>query len=371
MGMPNKDLFVTLADRNYLEQAKQLFSGLYFNAGWSGDCMLLAHDVPEPDLAWFRKRGILVRHCAPLFEGPQGGMSAVLTSKFYLFTPEFKQWRTVIYSDADAIVRASLDALCGLQGFHSVRDVAKKQLKFELVSKGKIKERLLDAGECRKRIQDIKNEYDLKKAFFCAGFFVFSSDVIEDENVFQGFCQMFRRCAMISQHGDQLAFNLYFYDRWGSLPVVYNVQVMGDLNPWLIPPQDVSGMIIHFVTADKPWINRGYFYAEWKNNLDRADSLNFNRNLERKAVVWHPEAIAEVEILLEEIMNSKLKRARLAIDWLFGRLGRVFRMANTDLYNKLIKHKKQMNIDRKVGMGLYIAPEESMIIKLRRINPWK
>ena len=31
-----KNLLVTLADNNYIDQAKQVFSSVYFNAGWSG-----------------------------------------------------------------------------------------------------------------------------------------------------------------------------------------------------------------------------------------------------------------------------------------------------------------------------------------------
>ena len=58
-----KNLFVTLADKNYLDQIKQLFSSIYFNAGWNGDCMLLSHEIADSDLEWFQSRGILVKKC--------------------------------------------------------------------------------------------------------------------------------------------------------------------------------------------------------------------------------------------------------------------------------------------------------------------
>ena len=51
-----KDLLVTLADRNYINQVKQLFSSVYWNAGWKGDYMLLTHEIPEKDLKWFRTK---------------------------------------------------------------------------------------------------------------------------------------------------------------------------------------------------------------------------------------------------------------------------------------------------------------------------
>ena len=56
-----KNLLVTLADKNYLDAAKQLFSSVYFNSGWNGDYMLLSYDIPKKELQWFRDRGIIVR----------------------------------------------------------------------------------------------------------------------------------------------------------------------------------------------------------------------------------------------------------------------------------------------------------------------
>jgi len=45
-----KHLLVTLANENYINQAKQLFSSAYFNGGWDGDYLLLAHEIPENKL---------------------------------------------------------------------------------------------------------------------------------------------------------------------------------------------------------------------------------------------------------------------------------------------------------------------------------
>lgn len=61
------NLIVTLANRRYLNHAKQVFSSLYFNAGWDGDYMLLAHQIPKQELEWFSKRGILVKECDNIF----------------------------------------------------------------------------------------------------------------------------------------------------------------------------------------------------------------------------------------------------------------------------------------------------------------
>ena len=51
-----KNLLVTLTEKNYIPQAKQLFSSVYWNAGWKGDYMLLAHGIPEKELKWLEKK---------------------------------------------------------------------------------------------------------------------------------------------------------------------------------------------------------------------------------------------------------------------------------------------------------------------------
>jgi len=51
-----KNLLVTLATKDYVFLAKQLFSSAYFNAEWKGNYMLLAYRIPERNLKWFRKK---------------------------------------------------------------------------------------------------------------------------------------------------------------------------------------------------------------------------------------------------------------------------------------------------------------------------
>src|SRR3989344_202987 len=118
----NTSVLVTLADEGFVDQAKQLFSGVYWNAGWRGDYLLLAHGIPERKLQWFRDKGILIRKCRPLYKKRIGWAPVNHTSKFYLFTPYFKKWKQVVFLDADIIVRASLDELTKVRGFHAVRN---------------------------------------------------------------------------------------------------------------------------------------------------------------------------------------------------------------------------------------------------------
>jgi hypothetical protein len=53
--MGRDSLIVTIADIKYLDAAKQLFSSIYWNAGWKGDYMLLSLGIPEKELGWRKK----------------------------------------------------------------------------------------------------------------------------------------------------------------------------------------------------------------------------------------------------------------------------------------------------------------------------
>jgi hypothetical protein len=61
-------MLINLADKNHIMQAKQLFSSVYWNSGWNGDYTLLAHDIPEDELAWFPSKGILVKRCRQIYD---------------------------------------------------------------------------------------------------------------------------------------------------------------------------------------------------------------------------------------------------------------------------------------------------------------
>ena len=264
-----RNLLVTLADRNYLDQAKQLFSSVYFNAGWKGDYMLLAHDVPEKDLKWFIDKGILIKHCKPLYQGQVGGMAAVLTSKFYLFTPEFKKWDNIIYLDGDIIVRAPLDELAEVEGFSAVPDLGNSKLSGQFVNRKLINPKYVGL------FRQLKQKYDLKLLSFNAGVFAFNTKVIGNQT-FDQLNYLVEQYAKIIQYGDQPIFNLCFYKEWEKLPAVYNIYVTGNRNLWHLKPEKIKGIIIHFITYEKPWLNKNYFYKEWKTNLVKASEIDLH-----------------------------------------------------------------------------------------------
>lgn len=268
-------VLATLADRNYIEPAKQLFASAYFNAGWRGDYLLLAHDIPEDELRWFTERGILVHRCAPIYDGPRGGRPSVYTSKFYLFTDYFRRWRTVVFTDADATIRASLDELCGLDGFWSIRDVS-RWLVTQVVTTASVRTRGLSRPRVRRLIGEVRRRRSLASPAFCAGFFAFSTDLIEDDT-FARLNAMMERYHSVSEHGDQLTFNLFFGDRWQRLPPVYNIQVMGDENQWSLPARDLEAIVVHYITERKPWVIESSFSTEWRRNYSRADAIDLLR----------------------------------------------------------------------------------------------
>jgi lipopolysaccharide biosynthesis glycosyltransferase len=244
-----RKLLLTLADRNYLDQAKQLFSSVYFNAGWKWDYMLLSYQVPAEELRWFKDRGILIKECEEIVDGPMEGYPPVVFSKCFMFTPEFKQWTHIVYLDADIIVRASLDNLANVRGFSAVEDAVDLQ------------------GQAR------DGGVSLTGRAFCSGVMAFNTKIIKN-NTFEGLKDLCQRYQKISAWGEQLAFNLYFYKKWRKLPIVYGLFICQQKNAYGISLNKIRSIILHFVSGDKPWDRNNYFYDEWKDNLDRADRID-------------------------------------------------------------------------------------------------
>ena len=123
-----RNLLVTLADNNYIENAKQLFSSVYHNSGWKGDYMLLVYEVPEKKLDWFRDKGIIVKRCPKIAKRRvwKNYFPNSVLSKFYLFTSYFQKWDRVIFLDGDIIVRSSLNKLARVNGFAAGHNIGFK-----------------------------------------------------------------------------------------------------------------------------------------------------------------------------------------------------------------------------------------------------
>jgi lipopolysaccharide biosynthesis glycosyltransferase len=261
----SKNLLVTLADKNYILQARQLFSGVYWNAGWAGDYMLLAHEVDEEELKWFRDKGILIKKCAPLFKGSLGEReySTNVLDKFYLFTEEFKKWEHIVFLDGDIIVRASLDALTKTKSLASPK-TCKDYFKYYFTN-----------GE-NNELSLLKKEYNLNRPAFNSGVLSFHTQIIK-EDTFDKLIAVFKKFASLS-NGDDSIMNLFFYEQWVKVPLVFNVLVHN------FGLKKYKAIILHFNKPAKlseqnlrPWDKGNRYYEEWKTNLERAELIDLNK----------------------------------------------------------------------------------------------
>jgi len=314
-----KDLLVTLADKNYMTQAKQLFSGVYHNAGWAGDYMLLSHEIPDEGLMWFRDKGILIKRCRPLFDRKFKGLP-IVWDKFYLFTPEFRKWKNIIFLDADVIVRASMEGLTKVKGF-AARNADKLENQF-------IKP-ILPAGGPGKTnagsFNGLKNKYDLKVPAFNAGVMAFDSDIIK-EGTFPELIRLSHLYGAICRQAELSILNLFFYKRFEPLPYVYNCWTDSVIHSHNIRPEKVKGIILHFIARNKPWLSENPFYKEWKNNLDKADLIDLEK-IPPSTERWSEEDIDQYCLYLHKRYRLNFGRRVLwkffkVIDRIIGLIGK-------------------------------------------------
>jgi len=345
-----KNLLVTLADKNYIRQARQLFSSVYWNAGWEGDYMLLSHEIPEEDLRWFREKGILIRECKPLYNGPMGDGSyaTLVLDKFYLFTEEFKQWGHIVFLDSDIMVKSSLEGLTKVRHFGAVQDIYFKRLYTQI-------------NNPRKN-QFGNISYNLKVPAFNTGVFSFSSDIITPDT-FSELCRLIFDHISNSSFGEQLILNLYFYKNWEKLPSVYN----GFINYHSYTSQKkINSIIMHFARIlDYPqlWDPENPFYQEWKTNLEKAEFIDLNKVPRVKnwslfkikyyslvlkmdfslGVISYKLIPPVFRYKLEAFFRYRLKSFFRYIiytpDRLIGKIGSIIKKNNPDLYRKLRKIK--------------------------------
>lgn len=317
-----RNLLVTLADESYVEQAKQLFSSVYWNAGWKGDYMLLAHEIPEKKLKWFRNKGILIKKCKPI--NPKD----MRFSKFYIFTPEFKKWENIVFLDSDIIVMASIQGLADVIGFYAVHDLfptIKNQFPFKNKNKGLYKV--------------FKKEYNLKEDNFNGGVMAFSTNLIGD-NSFNELRRLANKYLVFSQPGEQGAINLLFYKKWNKLPVAYNFNPFLFKHPYLTKKDPkTKGIILHYPGSRKPWNEKySYYYRIWKENLEKADSINIKNPVNPK-ISYSKKEIKKISKDIDRrlFFHSPINY----LDKIFGLMGIYLKRKTPKIYYKL--NKFQLN----------------------------
>ena len=271
-----KNVLVTIADKNYVDQAKQLFSGVFWNAGWDGDYLLLSQGIQDKDLKWFKDKGIMVYECEPLYHKKVGQKKIkyppIVLSKFYLFREYFKQWERVVFLDSDILVRSSIEDFKKIKGFASVGLNIHKNYLGEFIQYSK---------QHIRKIKKMKKNFNLDKEVFNTGVMVFSTDIIK-KNTFNDLLKLFMEYKDITQ-GDDPIINLFFYDKWIKLPKMYNILVKTNNKDVLTrfnKPEKIKGVILHFSSRnlkDKPWDKRNFFYKEWYTNFKKAGLINLSK----------------------------------------------------------------------------------------------
>ena len=341
-----QNLLVTLADKNYILQAKQLFSSVYWNAGWKGDYMLLSHEIPEDELKWFSDKGIMIKKCTPLCHQKTGEFNypPVIFDKFYLFTSEFKKWNNIVFLDADIIVKGSLERLTKVKYLGAVQDNNINNLNSQLLNP------LIN------KFND--KTYNLDLPAFNSGVIAFNTEIITNE-LFSELLRLFNNHVTDFKYGDQAILNLCFYKKWEKIPVIYNVFMAYQCFKL---PDNLKCILIHFITYSnhfKVWDPKNPYYPEWKKNFEKAEHIDLNKT--QKVEKWNILKINYYTFFLKiylfkYIGKYKLKKIFFYYElksffiyklphiiylpgMLIGGIGNFIKKYNPDLYHKLKKLK--------------------------------
>jgi len=270
---------VTLANASWIAQAKQLFSSVYWNAGWQGDYVLLTdYSCTPAELSWFTDRGIIVKQTDQLQNESVGSLQRppFLLNKLYIFTPYFKRWEKIIYLDADVVVLGSLDVLLNVMGFGAVR-----RANFFLDEAATLRSQFRPKVNVNKLSSITGIRYDFSSPSFNSGVLVFATSLI-DETLFARLLSFFEKSKSFYRMVDQPLLNLFFYGRWQALPTAYNVLVRNYVHSGFLTklrnPFLCYARVLHFNGLKKPWQNsHSVYHGLWKKNFDQAEFMMVGR----------------------------------------------------------------------------------------------
>ncbi len=330
--MIKNKVLVTLANENYLEQAKQVFSGAYFKAGWTGDMLLLTHEISEDKLSWFRERKILIKNCSPItVERTNGKWPAVVLDKYYIFTEEFKKWDKVIFLDADTIIRKPLTDLENVIGFGAITS----HKHFSSLWLNKL--HMFLEGINQSPLKELKTKYDFQTKSFNTGVLAFSTDIIKP-TTFLDLVNITNKYFSISASGEEAILNIHFYKQWQELSELYNFYPDFVIPEAKLKPSEIEAYILHFI-INKPWIPTSPFYQEWKNGLLLADQIG---------IIEAPKDFTKIFNASEYLQKVNKRRKKyfynrylllllLKIDKIIGLLGLLLKKISPKLYRSIKK----------------------------------
>ena len=254
-------------DRNYISQAKQMLAGLRHHAKWKEDFLILSHDVPELELAWFEKRGVFIQRVPFYFENKH--LPAVTFSRFILFQNQIKCWKHVIFFDLDMLIRGDISALTNQTQMTAVRGFLPTIADNFLREKNPI---LYD---------ELSGKFDLTAQAFNGGMLSFPTSIVNDD-LFDKAIELTTKYLPISRFANQGLLNLLFYFNWKNISPIYNAYFPSyhEFGNLILE----NARVIHFNgQVMKPWditsVTYANFYKEWERNLKLSDYINnFSEN---------------------------------------------------------------------------------------------
>jgi len=280
------NVLVSLADKNYVDPVKQLFSSVYHSAGWQGDYLLLCHELEDRDIQWFDDKGIITKVVEPVYDKDLEHFPSTILSKLYLFGTDFKRWERVTFLDGDITVKACIDRLMEPRGFCAVEDVHAIPLRKQFHRPGHFSDR-----DPREKLDGLKKKYDMERIAFNVGVFSFDTDII-GTGTFRKLLDLFEGYGLLSPYNEQAVMNLFFYDRWTPMPLVYNNYYLHVRPYWKLKPKTVEGICNHFI-FQKPWkVKQGRYYTDWLEYLRMAEAIDLDER-PPPVKIWTEKEITE------------------------------------------------------------------------------
>ena len=260
-----RSVIATIATESYLDMAKQLFSGAYFDGAWDGDFLLLTFGkIKDEKLAWFIERGIYILPAEKIDqEAPFA--KQILLSKISIFTNALRQkWDKIILLDSDMIVRAPIRSLRSVKRIGAVQGIAKPRNKHKIYRPTR-----KDPISLRRKYEKLKKMVDLNAPSVNGGLYVLDTSWVTPHtyDIIKAYYREFSELLV----SDERIIGTFFGRNIELLPLHYNTYVKAY---FLHNPANEIGTILHFLDQKKrPWEKSHPFYGVWKKNFDRAESL--------------------------------------------------------------------------------------------------
>tara|TARA_Y100000034_G_C6901893_1_gene417371 strand:+ start:168 stop:1100 length:933 start_codon:yes stop_codon:yes gene_type:complete len=300
-----KPVLITLSDKKQLDNAKQLFSAAYHKAGWQGDFLLLAHNIPDSDLAPLKKRGIKIKKVSPITSKEFGRWGNIILNKLQIFDPYFKRWSSLIFLDSDILIRSSLKPITKVKTLEAMQGLVYPAIYH------KIPPSLL------RKISPYTNP---RSPSINAGVLSVNTSILNKEisnkikSVQQKLLPYFIKYKELSKKPiDEVIMSIVFEKNWEKLPRCYNIIVRRHLRYYKIPPNKINGPLLHFATFPIALKDKNnLFHEEWKHNLSLFKKTQFStpptpkKPLSKKEAIKISRFIIRREIILR--LKNKFKR---------------------------------------------------------------